>query len=87
MQIGVGSIITSEQIRAARNAIKWTLETLAGNSDVSVRTLKSVEMQTGIPNCRTVTLGKIQNSLEAAGIEFIGGPEDRPGIRIGKLRQ
>ena len=87
MHIEVEAIITAEQIRAARHAIKWTFEMLAENSGVSVRTLKSVEMQAGVPNCRTATLEKIRNTLESAGIEFIGGPEDRPGIRIGKPRQ
>jgi len=28
-------------------------------------------------------LAKIRSAFEAAGIEFIGTPEDRPGIRIG----
>ncbi len=27
---------------------------------------------------------KLKATLEAAGIEFIGTPDDRPGIRIGK---
>ena len=28
-------------------------------------------------------LEKIRHTFESAGIEFIGTPEDRPGIRIG----
>jgi len=41
-----------------------------------------VEAVDGIPPTRSVTLQELQAILEAAGIEFIGGPNDRPGIRI-----
>jgi hypothetical protein len=44
-----------------------------------VRRLENIH---GIPNTTAVTLAKIQTALEAAGIEFIGTPEDAPGIRI-----
>ena len=82
MQFGGKSIITSEQIRAARYGLRWTFETLSKNCHVSVRTLKTLETQMGVPNCRTVTLEKVQLAFEMAGIEFIGTPDDRPGIRI-----
>ena len=36
----------------------------------------------GIPQSRTATLLDIKAALEFAGIEFIGTPEDRPGIRV-----
>ena len=75
-------MVTGMQIRAARHALKWTFEQLSNESSVSLRTLKSVERFDGIPNCRTATLEKIRKAFEAAGIEFIGTPEDAPGIRI-----
>jgi hypothetical protein len=28
----------------------------------------------------------VKAALEAAGIEFVGTPDDRPGIRLGKKR-
>jgi hypothetical protein len=31
---------------------------------------------------RAKTLQDIQSALEAAGVEFIGSPNDRPGIRV-----
>lgn len=75
-------MITAEQIRAARHALNLTFAELAEVSGVSMRTLKTIENESGIPNCRTSTLKKIQQTLEAVGIEFIGSPEDGPGIRI-----
>ena len=73
-------MLTGMQIRAARHALKWTFVQLSKESSVSLRTLKSVEQFDGIPNCRTATLEKIRKAFEAAGIEFIGTPEDRPGV-------
>jgi ribosome-binding protein aMBF1 (putative translation factor) len=76
-------MITVQQIRAARAALKWSIEELSMKSDVSVRTIKTIEGADGTPSCRLATLKKLTASIEAAGIEFIGSPDDRPGIRIG----
>jgi hypothetical protein len=37
----------------------------------------------GIPGSTLANLNTIKLVLENAGIEFIGSPDDRPGIRIG----
>jgi transcriptional regulator with XRE-family HTH domain len=78
-------MITVTQIRSARAAVRWTINELAKASGVSVRTIKSIETSEGNPDCRASTLHKIQSALELAGIEFIGSPDDRPGIRIGRV--
>ena len=75
-------MLTGVQIRAARHALKWTFEQLSKESAISLRTLKSLETFDGIPECRTTTLEKLRIAFEAAGIEFIGTPEDRPGVRV-----
>ncbi len=49
---------------------------------VSVSTIKRIEALDGIPVSTAANLQAIKSSLEAAGIEFIGTPEDGPGIRI-----
>lgn len=36
----------------------------------------------GVPKSRKGNLETIKSTLEAAGIEFIGTPDDAPGIRI-----
>ena len=43
-----------------------------------------MEASEGIPTSTAANLNAIKSALEAAGIEFIGTPDDRPGIRIGR---
>ena len=43
-----------------------------------------IEATNGVPLGRVTTLLALKNALEAAGIEFVGSPDDRPGIRLGK---
>jgi transcriptional regulator with XRE-family HTH domain len=76
-------MITGLQIRAARAALRLSVEELAETSGVSSRTIKRMESKHGEPVSTRVNLEAIKSSLEAAGIEFIGTPDDRPGIRIG----
>jgi len=74
-------MILGMQIRAARAALGWSIEELAKKSGVSARTIKRFEAFDGMPPSRTSTLFDVQTALEGAGIEFIGTPEDGPGIR------
>ena len=74
-------MILGIQIRAARAALGWSIERMAEKSGVSGRTIKRFESFNGVPPSRSSTLYDIQTALEAAGIEFIGTPEDGPGIR------
>lgn len=78
-------MLVSQQIRAARHALRWTVSKLAESSGVSVSTIKRLEAGDGIPNMSASKLASIKSALEVAGIEFIGSPDDRPGIRIGKM--
>jgi transcriptional regulator with XRE-family HTH domain len=75
-------LLVSGQIRAGRHAVGWSAEQLATQSGVARRTIVSIERENGVPTANASTLVKIQNALEAAGIEFIGTPNDGPGIRI-----
>lgn len=75
-------MITAVQIRAARAAVGWSAEELAKNSGVVRRTIVNIETNSGVPSANAQTLQKIIAALEAAGIEFIGTPDDGPGIRI-----
>ena len=77
-------MITGAQIRAARSALKWSASKLSEASGVSVPTIQRFELGDGIPPSRSSTLIEVQKTLEAAGIEFIGTPDDRPGIRINR---
>lgn len=82
MQFKVMSMLTGSQIRSARVAVRWSAETLALKSNVSLRTIMRLEQSDDVPSTRATTLNEIQRALEAAGIEFIGSPDDAPGIRI-----
>jgi hypothetical protein len=75
-------LITGNQIRSARAALRWTSEDLARSSGLAIRTVKNIESHDGVPACRATTLLSLQNAFEAAGIEFIGTPDDGPGIRL-----
>ena len=75
-------MISGVQIRAARAALRWTIDELAEKSGLGVRTIKRFEGFDGIPSSRTSTLAELKGTFEAAGIEFTGTPEDGPGIRL-----
>jgi ribosome-binding protein aMBF1 (putative translation factor) len=76
------SMLTGVQVRSARHAIKWSVQDLATNSKVSVSTIKRIEVADGLPSTSVHNLMSIKTALESAGIEFIGTPQDGPGIRI-----
>jgi transcriptional regulator with XRE-family HTH domain len=75
-------VITSEQLRAARQLIRMTAEALAKTSGVGVATIRRFELMSGVPSGNARTLESLQKALEKAGIEFIGTPDDKPGVRL-----
>ncbi len=56
--------------------------TLAEISGVNSKTIRRIEAADGLPDSTVKTITQIKSALEAAGIEFIGTPDDGPGIRI-----
>ncbi len=78
------SMITGAQIRSARAALRISAVALAKLAGVGEQTVKRFEQSDGVPPSRSSTLIVIKRCLEAAGIEFIGTPEDGPGIRLRK---
>jgi transcriptional regulator with XRE-family HTH domain len=73
---------SSEQIKMARAALGWSVDKLAEVSAVGVRTIHRIEAQVGMPNATAGNLKLIRETLEAAGIEFIGDADDGPGVRL-----
>jgi hypothetical protein len=73
-------MISSAQIRAARALLRWSANDLADNSGIGVATIRRLELEDGIPSSHTRTNTLIRKSLEAAGVEFIGSPDDGPGV-------
>lgn len=80
-------MLTGLQIRSARGALRWSSEELAARCGVASRTIKRLEQFDGVPPSRSSTLMDIRAALEAAGIEFVGTPDDGPGIRFRKPQQ
>jgi transcriptional regulator with XRE-family HTH domain len=75
-------MITSEQIRAARQLIKITADTLAKKSGIGVATIRRYEAMTGIPSGNARSLDLIQKALEDLGVEFTGTPDHQPGVHL-----
>ena len=75
-------MITGMQIRAARAALHLSISELAEIAGVGVQTIMRFENASGIPPSRSSTIMDVQKALEFAGIEFIGTPDDAPGIRL-----
>ncbi|QWD40760.1 helix-turn-helix transcriptional regulator [Polynucleobacter paneuropaeus] len=75
-------MITSCQIRAARALINWSARELADKSGMGVATVRRMELAEGVPSSNAKNLELIRRTLETLGVEFIGTPEDRPGVRL-----
>ena len=74
-------MITSDQIRAARALLRWSAEELANKAQLGVATIRRIEADEGVPSSNARTLDILQKTLETAGVEFVGTPQDRPGVR------
>ena len=76
-------MISSSQVRAAKALLRWSGEELANRSSISLSTIRRVEGADGIPEAQNIkTIMAIKKALEDAGVEFIGSPDDRPGVRL-----
>ena len=76
------SMISVNQIRMARAALGWSLEVFGEKCGVSARTIRRIESEGGLEKATTANVKLIRETLEAAGIEFIGAPGDGPGVRL-----
>ena len=70
------------QIRIARSALGWSVAKLASESLVSARTINRLETEKEEFTITPANLKLLRETLEAAGIEFIGAPDDGPGVRL-----
>ena len=76
------STLTVEQMRMARAALGWSFEAMAEQCGVSSRTLRRIESEDGLQKATNANLRLIRETLQAAGIEFIGDAGDGPGVRL-----
>jgi len=62
--------------------LKWTANDLAQKSNVGVATIRRLEAMNGVPSGQARILEAIQKTLEEGGLEFIGAPDQQPGVRL-----
>ena len=62
--------------------INWSALKLAEKSGVGVATIRRMELAESVPSSNAQTLDLVRVAIEKAGVEFIGTPEDRPGVRL-----
>ena len=55
---------------------------MADAASVGVATVRRFESVGGVPSGQVRVLDAIRIALEEAGVEFIGSPDDRPGVRL-----
>ena len=78
--------ITGQQIRTARAALNWSVKDLADATGVGTATIVRYELaEAAVPKSRKSNLEILRTCFEAAGIEFIGAPDDAPGLRLHPL--
>ena len=76
-------MITGSQIRAAKALLDWSGDNLAKKASVSLSSIRRVEASDDVPkNVSVNTMLNIQKALELAGVEFIGTPDQQPGVRL-----
>ena len=76
------AMIIAAQIRAARALLRWSARELAERAEIGLATIQRLELDEGVPTGRARTLMQLQQALELAGVEFIGSPDDAPGVRL-----
>ena len=75
-------MLTCKQIRMSRAALGWSISELSKRSLVSVSTIKRLESEEGFKKATEANLRLIRETLQAAGIEFIGDEDEGPGVRL-----
>jgi transcriptional regulator with XRE-family HTH domain len=77
-------MLVCAQIKMARAALGWSISELTSEASVSISTVKRVETPKGFAKATAANLKLIKQTLEQAGIEFIGSAEQGPGVRLWK---
>ena len=66
----------------ARAALGCSVSRLSDETSVSTSTINRIERENGLSVVTPANLKLIITTLEAAGVEFVGGPGDGPGVRL-----
>jgi transcriptional regulator with XRE-family HTH domain len=74
-------MVTADQIRMARAALKWGVRELAARAGFTPNTISRIENGA---ESRSGTLQKIEETFRAAGVEFIAENGGGAGVRLAK---
>jgi transcriptional regulator with XRE-family HTH domain len=74
-------VITREQLRMARAALGWNVIATAERAGVAPNTITRYENGT---DAYGSTLSKLRRAFEKAGLSFIDGNGEGPGVRFKK---
>ena len=77
-----GTELTVVQIKAARAALGHSNQQIADTTGIGIATLRRYEASSGVPKSRKGHLEQLKAYFEAHGIQFVGTPDDSPGIRV-----
>ena len=76
-------MITGMQVRAAKALLNWSGSELSKRAGVGLSTVRRIEACDGLLVTASIkVLQCIQFAFEAGGVEFIGTPDDSPGVRF-----
>jgi hypothetical protein len=62
--------------------LHWTASDVAKRTGIARNTIQRLESYDEIPPSRTQSLLELKRVFEEAGIEFIGGADEGPGVRL-----
>jgi hypothetical protein len=65
--------------------LRLTIKEISAMSGLGVQTIHRFEQEDGVPPSRSQTLIDLKRAFEEAGVEFIGAPDDKPGVRLNKI--
>ena len=71
-----------EQLKAARMLLGWDQARLAAAASIGIATVKRIESGAGALQSTPRITDKILSALDGAGIEFLGAPNNMPGVRL-----
>ena len=75
-------MITGDQLKAARSVSGFSVQQLSDVTGLATMTIIRYEASSGVPKSRKGHLELLKSFFEAGGIEFVGAPDEGPGIRI-----
>jgi transcriptional regulator with XRE-family HTH domain len=76
-------MIAGAQVRAAKALLNWSGSDLAVKAQIGLSTIRRIEACNGLLETASIkVLQSIKTALEQGGDEFIGNPDDDPGVRL-----